>query len=61
MLFAAILIAAFLGRFCRGCVKWLVLAGLLALVANRDPVLWSKLAELFDSAFHDFREWILRL
>jgi hypothetical protein len=61
MFFAALILSLIIGRVLRGCLKWLLLAGLIALVANRDPVLWSKCAELFNEVLHSVREWILTL
>jgi hypothetical protein len=59
MFFAAILISVFLARCFRGCAKYVVIAILLAVIANKDPVLWSKLSQLFNEAWHAVREWIV--
>lgn len=44
--FLAMVASGLCFRFLRGCAKWLVLAGLLAFAANKDPALWSKCTQL---------------
>ena len=61
MLFAAILIAAFLGRFFHGCLKYFVLAALLIWVSKTDPVLAHKLYDLSRDCIEKLREFVMEL
>jgi hypothetical protein len=61
MLFFAILIAAFLGKMTRGCLKYAILAGLISWVAYKDPVLADKFSQLFHEAWGALREFLLGL
>jgi hypothetical protein len=57
MVFLSMLVA----RSLRGCLKWIVLAGLVAVVCNRDPVLASKLWDLLSEAAAKLREFVMEL
>jgi hypothetical protein len=59
--FLAALISGLCFRFIRGCAKWVVLAGLLSLIAVRDPILWQQFVVLASQAYQAFREFILSL
>jgi hypothetical protein len=59
MWFLAIIIGSLLAGLVRGCTKYVVIVALLSFVAYKDPVLWAKLSELFNEAWHAFREWIV--
>ena len=61
MLFAAIIAAAFLGRFFHGCLKYFVLAALLIWVSKTDPVLANKLCELVRDCIEKLREFVMDL
>jgi hypothetical protein len=59
MLFVAVLIAVFVSQCLRGCAKYIVVALILAAISWKDPVMFSKLNELANSAWHALREWIV--
>ena len=59
MLFLAVLISVFVSQCLRGCAKYIVVALILAAISWKDPVLFEKLSELVNSAWHAFREWIV--
>lgn len=61
MWFLALIVSIVLARVMRGCAKYAVLAGLLAWISWKDPVLAGKLSDLGQQAFHALREWILTL
>jgi len=57
--FLALILSGLVFRCLRGCTKWLVIGGVLAFIANRDPVLWSKCVDLAEQGFHALREWVI--
>lgn len=59
MFFAALIISMVLARAFRGCVKWVIIAALLTWIANRDPILASKVSGLASEAWHSLREFIV--
>jgi hypothetical protein len=58
---AAILLSMLVRSLFRGCLKWFVLLGLLAVIANRDPALAAKLWTLASQTFEQVREFIMSL
>jgi hypothetical protein len=61
MAFIAILIACFLGKVFRGCLKYLVLAALFIWLSRSDPVLANKIWELAEELGRGFREFMMGL
>ena len=61
MFFAALILSMVIGRVLRGCLKWLLLAALLAWIAKTDPVLSDRIWVLLSEAWRSAREFILSL
>jgi len=61
MLFAALIISLVLARLLRGCVKWVIVAALIAFVANRDPILASKVWGLASEGWQALRNFVMDL
>ena len=57
--FLAMILSGLVFRCLRGCLKYGVIAGILAFVAYKDPVLWSKCLQLTEQCFHALREWVI--
>jgi len=57
--FLAMILSGLCWRCLRGCLKWCAIAGVLAFVAYKDPVLWSKCLQLAEQGLHALREWVL--
>ncbi len=61
MLFAAIIVSCFLGRFFRGCLKYVLLAAFLIWLSRTDPVLSHRIWDLLDRGWTEVREFLLSL